>query len=120
MGKALGRKSDDCYVVFGCYACHNWLDSDASASKEDKQQVFLLGMYRQMLTWEQMAVSTTEPERFRRAARWALQCLEDDEFDPRIALNDLLMQSQRVDDTAYFSQASDGALLSEKPLGAAV
>lgn len=87
-GKAGARKADDCYVVWGCFECHAWLDQ-GSASAEEKAKVFHLGMFRQMLAWEQLAVSETEPERFRAAARWALECLEADEYDPRTELLEL-------------------------------
>jgi len=25
-GKGMGQKADDCFVAFGCSACHQWLD----------------------------------------------------------------------------------------------
>lgn len=87
-GKAGARKADDCYVVWGCCECHAWLDA-SGASAEEKAKVFHLGMFRQMLAWEQLAVSETEPVRFRNAARWALDCLEADEYDPRSELLEL-------------------------------
>lgn len=89
MGKGERRKADDCYTVWACHTCHMWLDQQG-ATYEEKRQVFLLGMVRQMLAWEQIAVSTTEPPKFRRAAEWALDQLQQDEFDPQHALHQLL------------------------------
>lgn len=87
-GKAGARKANDQYTVWGCFECHSWLDQ-GSASQEEKLRVFHLGMFRQMLAWEQLAVSESELPKFRRAAEWALAQLEADEYDPRAALMEL-------------------------------
>lgn len=87
-GKAKGRKANDQYTVWGCFECHGWLDQ-GSATAEEKEKVFHLGMFRQMLAWEQVAASESEPQRFRRAAEWALDQLQADEYDPRTAILEL-------------------------------
>lgn len=92
MEKGAGRKADDCYIVWGCFECHSWLDQ-GSAPAAEKQRVHALGMFRQMLAWEAMAVSETEPLKFRNAARWALDHLEAAEYDPRLVLAELDAQS---------------------------
>lgn len=71
-GKAGARKADDHWSVWGCYHCHSWLDaSDASA--QEKQQAFDRAMLDQLHWWGRIADDPSEPDRFRRAARWALQ-----------------------------------------------
>lgn len=90
-GKAKGRKAQDFYSAWGCFECHSWLDSSGAASDE-KERVFHLAMFRQMLAWEQIAASEVEPQRFRRAAEWALDHLQAEEYDPRIALIELDLQ----------------------------
>lgn len=74
-GKAGARKADDHYSVWGCAACHYWLDfSKALASQ--KEQAFMVAHARQVLAWRLVALDAAEPPRFRRAARWALQLLD--------------------------------------------
>lgn len=107
MGKGAHRKADDCYIVWGCYECHAWLDQ-GPATAEEKQRVHALGMFRQMLAWEAMAVSDVEPLKFRNAARWALDHLEAAEYDPRTVLMEL--------ESAQAS-ATDGGLELDKETG---
>jgi len=73
-GKAGARKADDCYVVYGCWPCHAWLDS-GKAPAEQKEQVFMAAHLRQVLAWRQIAADPSEPDRFRRAAQRALEHL---------------------------------------------
>ena len=73
-GKAKARKADDCYSVFTCYPCHFWLDQ-GSASAEDKEAAFMAAHVRQVFAWRRIAADASEPERFRRAARRALERL---------------------------------------------
>lgn len=87
-GKGASRKANDQYTVWGCFECHAWLDQ-GSATQQEKERVFHLGMFRQMLAWEQVASSESEPQRFRRAAEWALDQLQADEYDPQAALLEL-------------------------------
>lgn len=74
-GKAGARKADDCYVVFGCAACHFWLDF-GKASAAHKERAFMEAHARQVLAWRLIACDSKEPERFRRAARSALERLD--------------------------------------------
>ena len=73
-GKAGARKADDCYVVDACHACHYWLDF-GKASAAQKAAMFQLGHSRQVLAWRLRAMDPKEPERFRKAARRALEQL---------------------------------------------
>lgn len=73
-GKAGARKADDCYSVFGCAACHSWLDQ-GKADAVLKEMAFMQAHLLQVLAWRQIAADQAEPERFRRAARRALDRL---------------------------------------------
>lgn len=74
-GKAGGRKADDCYTVWACAACHiPWLDQ-GRAPAHVKEQAFMEAHARQVLAWRLIATDPSEPERFRRAARRALEQL---------------------------------------------
>lgn len=70
-GKGERRKADDHYSVWGCFACHTWLDQ-GSAPQALKDEVFTAAMARQIEHWRAVASNPWEPERLRRAARWAL------------------------------------------------
>lgn len=73
-GKGMGRKADDCYVVEACAACHYWLDF-GKATGAAKDAAFMAGHALQVLTWRLRATDPAEPERFRQAARRALERL---------------------------------------------
>jgi hypothetical protein len=73
-GKAMGRKADDEYTAFACFACHTWLDTSKAAGAQ-KAMAFQLAHARQVLAWRLIAMDPNEPERFRRAARRALERL---------------------------------------------
>jgi hypothetical protein len=73
-GKAGARKADDCYSVWGCGACHFWLDF-SRAPAEQKEAVFMGAHLAQVLEWRRVAADESEPERFRKAAQWALDAL---------------------------------------------
>jgi hypothetical protein len=75
-GKAGARTADDAYVVFGCSACHFWLDQGNSASGEAKRAVFDAGLLRQMRRWREIADDPLRGDADRCAARWALDILE--------------------------------------------
>lgn len=75
-GKAGARRADDAYVVFGCSACHFWLDQGSSASGEAKRAVFDAGLLRQKRRWQEIADDPLRGDADRRAARWALDILE--------------------------------------------
>lgn len=74
-GKAGARKADDCYSVWACAACHiPWLDQGKAPARV-KESAFMAAHARQVLAWRLIAMDPAEPERFRRAARRALEHL---------------------------------------------
>jgi hypothetical protein len=73
-GKAGARKADDQYSVWGCVACHWWLDQ-GSTSQEVKDERFMSAHLRQVNHWRRIVTDKSEPERFRKAAQWALDAL---------------------------------------------
>jgi hypothetical protein len=74
-GKGGARKADDCYTAWGCAACHIlWLDQ-GRAPAAAKEAVFMEAHARQVLAWRLIAQDPQEPERFRAAARRALERL---------------------------------------------
>ncbi len=73
-GKGGARKADDEYSVWGCAACHTWLDQ-GPATHEEKMVAFLAAHRRQVDQWRQVAADPREKDRFRKAADWALNLL---------------------------------------------
>jgi hypothetical protein len=73
-GKAGARKADDEYSVWGCYFCHRAIDQ-GHMTEEEKRDAFTTAHQRQVEQWEYIATDISEPIRFRRAARWALNHL---------------------------------------------
>jgi hypothetical protein len=73
-GKAKGRKADDCYTVWGGDTAHYWLDF-GKADRAMKTERFLIAHANQVLAWRLIAADPKEPERFRAAARRALERL---------------------------------------------
>lgn len=73
-GKAGARKADDCYSAWACATCHVWLDT-SKALAAIKEVAFMNGHARQVLAWRLIAMDPAEPERFRKAARRALDRL---------------------------------------------
>jgi hypothetical protein len=72
-GKAGARKADDHYTVWGCAACHAWLDQ-GNASAADKERTFMAGHVRMVEAWR--GIATYDPFiKDRDAARWALERL---------------------------------------------
>ena len=71
-GKAGARKADDCYSVWGCAACHRWLDQGPAAAKV-KEPVFILAHLQQIMEWRRLATGPAGKEQC--AAAWALQAL---------------------------------------------
>ena len=49
-GKGKGIKASDADTVWGCAACHAWLDQ-GKASKEEKETVWDDAYFRQILEW---------------------------------------------------------------------
>ena len=35
-GKGMGQKADDCFVAFGCSACHKWLDENVWYNSDNR------------------------------------------------------------------------------------
>jgi hypothetical protein len=50
-GKAGARKADDCYTVWGCSACHEWLDRGPAIASH-KEAVFRHAHARQVECWK--------------------------------------------------------------------
>lgn len=73
-GKGGARKADDEYSVWGCAACHTWLDQ-GPATHEEKMAAFIAAHRRQVDHWHQVAADPREKDRFRKAADWALNLL---------------------------------------------
>lgn len=73
-GKAGARKADDQYSVWGCAACHRWLDQ-GPAPREQKVAAFMQAHLRQVLEWRAIAFNSSSAPRDRAAALWALDLL---------------------------------------------
>lgn len=73
-GKAGARKADDQYSVWGGDLAHWWLDR-SGADAGEKEAAFMRAHMRQVMEWRVVATDPREPERFRKAARWALSQL---------------------------------------------
>lgn len=73
-GKAGARKADDHYSVWGCAACHRWLDQ-GPAPRAQKTAAFMAAHLRQVLAWRAIAVDPGAAPRDRAAAQWALERL---------------------------------------------
>ena len=76
-GKAGVRKADDCFTVAACHSCHAWLDQGPAPAAQ-KEAAFLSGHALQVIAWQNIAAASDEPERFRRAARLALERLNEE------------------------------------------
>lgn len=74
-GKAGARKADDQYSVWGCMACHRWLDQ-GPAQYDEKAAAFMRALVRQILEWRKIVADMVRTPRDRKAAHWAL-CLLD-------------------------------------------
>lgn len=71
-GKAIGRKADDHYSVWGCARCHTWLDSSYCTSGKERQKYFQQALSRQLIAWGAIARNDGEKARDQAAALWAL------------------------------------------------
>jgi hypothetical protein len=68
------RKADDNYTVWGCAACHEWLDR-GSAPAALKENTFREALARQVLAWR--GIAQFDPfVKDKRAAQWALDLLD--------------------------------------------
>lgn len=72
MEKGGSRKAQDFFSVWGCSECHSWLDQRSGPTYAEKRLTFLVALGRQLDAWQVIASSQKEPERYRRAAQWAL------------------------------------------------
>lgn len=75
-GKAKGRKADDFWSVWLGFEHHSWLDQ-GSADMQVKREMFDSCHKLQIDRWREVVHSTSEPDRFRKAAQWALDHLKD-------------------------------------------
>jgi hypothetical protein len=75
-GKAGARKADDCYHVWGCFACHAWLDQ-GDASAEEKREAFDSAFAWMVAIWRDITqhMQPATPKD-RAAAQWALDRLQ--------------------------------------------
>ncbi|WP_019573335.1 nuclease domain-containing protein [Curvibacter lanceolatus] len=73
-GKGGARKANDEFTVWSCSCCHDWLDK-GPADAVLKEMTFMRAHLAQVLEWRAIAFDTTQPERDRRAAQWALDHL---------------------------------------------
>lgn len=73
-GKAGARKADDHYSVWGCAACHQWLDQ-GTAPKAQKAAAFMTAHLAQVLEWRAIAFDSRGAPRDQAAALWALGLL---------------------------------------------
>lgn len=68
-GKAKNRKADDCYSVWGCAACHFWLDQDKRPSYEEKVARFMRAHTEMVQIWRTIAVYAAEAKNLSAAKR---------------------------------------------------
>ena len=69
--KGAHRKASDFYGVWGCFACHSWLDQ-GGADGDVKRAMFDLGMKRMECALGELIQDGTTKPRDRAAAVWAL------------------------------------------------
>ena len=74
-GKGLSLKQSDERSAWGCAPCHRWLDQSGSPRAE-KRRAFDAAHILQVAEWRRIEQDQSEPERFRKAARWALDRIE--------------------------------------------
>lgn len=74
-GKALGMKAHDFYSVWGCSACHRWLDQ-GQVVQHVKEYIFMRAHALQVQAWRTIADDPREPAKDRAAARWAVEQFE--------------------------------------------
>ena len=90
-GKATGRKADDCYMVWGCFCCHIWLDSKKDVLYEDRQSQFDLALVRQFKAYMSYRSVTGLPVRYLNAINWAIAQYKQDGI-----LNELRQNSREI------------------------
>lgn len=70
-GKAGARKADDQYIAWCCARCHHFIDQGKAPGRM-RNGFWDTGHLKQINEWRRIAVDMSEPERFRKAALWAL------------------------------------------------
>lgn len=73
-GKGERRKADDHYSVWGCAACHAWLDQGPAPAAR-KETAFMGAHLRQVLAWRALALAPDTDAHDRAAVLWALGLL---------------------------------------------
>ena len=63
LGKGMGYKISDVFVVHGCSACNHYTDAYGGATAAEKRAVFEAGHARQVAAWREIAASTTAAPR---------------------------------------------------------
>lgn len=77
-GKAKNRRADDQYTVWGGDKAHRLLDQPighGGMTKAQKLEWFMAAHLRQVVEWRRIVADPAEQERYRQAARWALDML---------------------------------------------
>ena len=76
-GKSMGRKADDQYSVWSCFAAHQWLDSGKGAQhREEADRAWNTAFIRQINEWTAIALHGKK-SKDRAAAQWALDRLKE-------------------------------------------
>ena len=75
--KATSIKAHDFMSIWGCAACHRWLDESYSATREQRQAAFADAHERQKLRWLDIADDPDEFPKNRITARKALTAYEN-------------------------------------------
>lgn len=71
-GKAGARKADDCWSVWGCSACHRWLDQGPASAEEKRARFDAALEWMVGIWWEIECGMQQGTPRERKAATWAL------------------------------------------------
>ncbi len=74
-GKGGHKKAHDFFSVWGCHACHTWLDTTAKASGDDRQAAFAIALDRQINEWLIISLEPATTQRDYDAVTWALHHL---------------------------------------------
>lgn len=73
-GRGRGRKADDQYTAWACFACHRWFDR-GNGTRSQLDAFWERAHSRQIEAWRTVAADGCEPQRFRDAALRALAML---------------------------------------------
>jgi hypothetical protein len=80
-GKAGARKADDQYTVYGCFACHTWLDQGPAPAAEKIERFAAAHRWMVAIWLDIVAGMQPSTPRERRAAQWALDRLKENKDD---------------------------------------